>query len=265
MSSPLRRAAIATTAVAGLTLALPGLAGALNVIPGDTNPGLTIITAKEGVDVTVDSVDRDTGAVSGTFKNDSGANLNCVSPNPNPNLQRGGTVTTAEVARDSMAYYSEFQSGQPGGIDAGSRIVFIDAGVDVRFWPLLQLLPTGSAAQYLSDGTSIATSIGNANQDAKMKGMVGDVDKFTVNNGQTKDWTSALSPAAQGERGKDPLAALFVCKAGNQNYAWAGYEEFTPPAPDAGSLSAISSGSMGSNEAENPSTDPDATDSDDTP
>ena len=53
MSRSLRRAAIATAAVAGLAIATPGLAGATNVIPGDSDPGTKIITGHEGVTVDI--------------------------------------------------------------------------------------------------------------------------------------------------------------------------------------------------------------------
>ncbi len=255
MLTPFRRVALATTAIAGLALTVPGIAAAQNVIPGDTDPGLTIVTGHPGTTVTFDAVDRVTGAVSGTFLNESGMNLNCTSTNPNPNLKRGGTVSTAEVIRNSLDYYKLFQSGQPGGINAGSSIPFIGrAGVDAAFWPLLQLLPTGSVG-LLSEGTAEATAIGNAHTEAKMHGMVGEVNTFTVNNGATHNWTATLSPASIGERGQDKLGALFVCRVGTagQNYAWAGYEAGAPPAPETGSLEngSVDSGSLGSSKTGN--------------
>lgn len=271
MSTSFRRAAVATTAVAGLALAIPGLAGAVNVIPGDTDQGLTIMTAQPGVTVTVDAVDRVGGAVSGTFVNDSGMNLNCTSPNPNPQLRRGGTVTTAEVVRNSVDYYSIFQSDKAGAIVAGSSIPLMGrVGVDVQFWPLLQLLPTGSAASYLSNGVAESAEIGRAYTDAKMHGMAGDVNTFTVNNGATFAWNTKLSPAAMGERGQDPLGALFVCRVGSetgQHYAWAGFEAVDPVDPvdpSTGSLGSLT-GSLGSSsapEAETPAPDPEVVEED---
>ncbi|QCQ91028.1 hypothetical protein [Rhodococcus sp. SGAir0479] len=248
MATTFRRAAAATTAVAGLALAGAGVAGAANVIPGDTDPGRTIITSQPGVTVTIDTVDRATGAVTGTLVNQSGMNLNCTSPNPNPGLQRGGTVSAATVIRDSLDHYTRFQSDQAGAINAGSNIFLVGrAGVDIPFWPLLQLLPSGSLAGSLSDGTAESAEIANAHQDAKMRGLVGELATFTVNNGVTRPWSTTLSPAAIGERGKDQLGAIFVCRVGadtGQHYAWVGYEGGAAPAPvdDTGSLASSSAG-----------------------
>ncbi|WP_430332901.1 hypothetical protein [Rhodococcus sp. ACT016] len=251
MATTFRRAAVATTAVAGLALAGAGVAGAANVIPGDTDPGITIITSQPGVTVTIDSVDRATGAVSGTFVNNSGMNLNCTAPNPNPNLQRGGTVSTATVVRDSLDYYTQYQSDQAGTIAAGSTVLITKVGVTVPFWPLLQLVPTGSLAGSLSDGTAESAAIVNAHTDAKMHGLAGEVGTFTVNNGTTKAWNTTLSPAAIGERSTDELGAIFVCRVGTTanvpHYAWVGYESGEPPAPDTDSGS-LTNGSLGSSQ-----------------
>ncbi|MCL2533068.1 MAG: hypothetical protein FWE39_02790 [Nocardiaceae bacterium] len=251
MATTLRWAAAATTAVAGLALAGAGVAGAANVIPGDTDPGITIITSQPGVTVTIDEVDRTAGKVSGTFVNESGMNLNCTAPNPNPNLQRGGTVSTATVVRDSLDFYTRYQSDQAGTIAAGSTVLITKVGVTVPFWPLLQLVPTGSLAGSLSDSTAESAAIDNAHTDAKMHGLVGEVGTFTVNNGATKTWSTNLSPAAIGERGTDELGAIFVCRVGTTanvpHYAWVGYESGQAPAPDTESGS-LGSGSLGSSE-----------------
>ena len=251
MATTFSRAAVATTAAVGFALAGAGVAGAANVIPGDTDPGVTIITSQPGVTVTIDEVDRVTGAVSGTFVNESGSNLTCTSPNPNPNLQRGGTVSTATVVQDSLEYYTQFQSDQAGTVSAGSSVPLIGrVGVNVPFWPLLQLVPTGSLAGSLSDGTAEAADIVTAHTDAKLRGLVGDVSTFTVNNGVTRPWNTTLSPASIGERGDDQLGVIFVCRIGaatGQHYAWVGYEGGAPPAPETGSLSG---GSLGSSESD---------------
>ena len=86
MLTPFRRVALATTAIAGLALTVPGIAAAQNVIPGDTDPGLTIVTGHPGTTVTFDAVDRVTGAVSGTFLNESGMKpeLHLHQPQPQP-------------------------------------------------------------------------------------------------------------------------------------------------------------------------------------
>lgn len=268
MSAPFRRAAVATAAIAGLALSLPGLAGAQNVIPGDTNPGKTIVTGQPGVTVTLDEVDRVTGKVSGTIVNESGMNLNCQSANPNPNLNRGATVSTAEVVRASMSYYTLFQSGQSGGFNVGSSIPLMGpAGANAQFWPLLQLLPTGSVANYLSDGAKEAATIGNAHAEARQRGMVGELAIFNnFNNGQTRDWDVTLGPQSIGARGTDPLGVMFVCRVGNesgQHYAWAGYEE-VEEVPDTGSLSSLSSGSLApSAPAPGPDVDDDVDNGDD--
>lgn len=249
MPVSLRRTAVAAAAATGLVVSGLATASAQNVIPGDTNPGQTIVTGRDGVAITVDAVDRVTGAVSGTFVNESGSNLNCTSPDANPDTVRGGTVSTAAVIDRSMDYYTRFQNTQPGQVTAGSSIPLLgQAGVDVPFWPLFQLLPTGSAAGSLSDGVSEGADIANANQDALMRGMVGRIGTFTVNNGVTNNWSTTLSPPSIGERGTDPLGVIFVCRVGaasGQHFAFAGYEDVPPPEPGTGSLD---TGSLGSDE-----------------
>jgi len=252
MHISLRRSAVAAAAAAGLVVSGLAAASAQNVIPGDTDPGQTIFTGRDGVTITIDEIDRETGAVSGTFVNEFGSNLNCASPDANPDLVRGGTVSTAEVIEASIDYYTRYQSSQPGQIVAGSSIPLLgQAGIDVPFWPLFQLLPTGSAAGSLSNSVSEATEIANANRDALMQGMVGRIGTFTVNNGVTRDWSTTLSPPSIGERGTDPLGVIFVCRVGNAggpHYAFAAYEDVPPPEPGTGSLAG---GSLGSGEAGN--------------
>ena len=68
------------------------------------------------------------------------------------------------------------------------------AGVDAAFWPAPAVVAhrqCGTAQR----GTAEATAIGNAHTEAKMHGMVGEVNTFTVNNGATHNWTATLSPA----------------------------------------------------------------------
>ncbi|WP_107749410.1 hypothetical protein [Dietzia psychralcaliphila] len=249
MPSSLRRAAVATVAATGLVVSGLAAASAQNVIPGDTDPRQTIFTNRDGVTITIDGIDRETGAVSGTFANTFGSNLNCTSPDANPTTVRGGTVSTAEVVERSIDYYSRFQNTQPGQIQAGSSIPFLgQAGVNVPFWPLFQLLPSGSAAGSLSDGVSEAADIANANQDALMSGMVGRIGTFTVNNGATANWSTTLSPPSLGERGADPLGVIFVCRVGasaGPHYAFTAFEDVPPPEPGTGSLA---EGSLGSGE-----------------
>ena len=257
MSRSLRRAAIATAAVVGVAIATPGLAGATNVIPGDSDPGTKIITGHEGVTVDIESVDRETGVVSGTFVNESGLNLTCQSPNPNPNLNRGGTVTTADVALASRNYYTLYPEPDPASFNLGSNIIFVgNVGANADFWPLLQLVPTGSAAGFLSDSAAAAAEIGSAHRDAQVRGMVGHVDTFTVNNGQTHAWSTTLGQAATGARGTDPLGAVFNCRVGSNanadHFLWVGLEEVDEEEPSTGSLGSLTGGSSGSSGGQTP-------------
>ena len=249
MHTSLRRSAIATAAAAGLVVSGLAAASAQNVIPGDTDPNQTIFTDRDGVTITME-VDRESGEVSGTFTNEFGSNLNCTSPDQNPDLVRGGTVSTAAVIEDSIEYYRQFQNTQPGQIAAGSAIPLLgNAGIEVPFWPLFQLLPTGSAAGSLSDGVSAAAPIATAHQEALTRGMVGEIGTFSVNNGAApREWSTTLSPPSIGERGTDPLGVIFVCRVGNAagpHYAFAAYEDVPPPEPGTGSLPG---GSLGSEE-----------------
>lgn len=230
MSTSLRRTALAAAAAVGLALAAPAGAAAQNVIPGDMLPPDPTLTNLPGVEITVDAVDRGTGAVSGTFVNNTGRNLTCTNPHPNPELARGGTVSTAAVIEQSMDYYSRFRPTYPGAIDIDESLP-IGGGVAVYgpLWPILQLIPTGSAAAFLAPEVAASAEITDLQNYATSRGLTGAVPVFTVNNGDTHDWASTLGRAGYGTRDNVGLGALFVCREGDaqsQHYAFAGYEDF---------------------------------------
>lgn len=245
MSTSIRRTAVAAAAAVGLALAVPAGAVAQNVIPGDTPPAAPTLTNLPGVEATVDAVDRETGAVSGKFTNNTGRNLTCTNPHPNPEMARGGTMSTESVIELSMDYYSRFRPTYPGAVDINESLPI---GGDVKvygpLWPILQLLPTGSAAAFLAPEVAASAEITELQTDATARGLTGAIGVFTVGDGVTHDWSATLGRAGYGARGDDRLGALFVCREGDassQHYAFAGYQEVDED-EDTGTLP---SGSLG--------------------
>lgn len=246
MSTSIRRTAVVAAAAVGLALAVPAGAAAQNVIPGDTLPPAPTLTNLPGVEASVVEVDRETGAVSGTFANNTGRNLTCTNPHPNPELARGGTVSTAAVIGQSMDYYSRFRPTYPGAVDIDESLP-IGGGIAVYgpLWPILQLIPTGSAAAFLAPEVAASAEITELQNSATARGLTGAIGVFTVNDGDTHDWNTTLGRAGYGARDNDRLGALFVCREGDaqsQHYAFAGYQEVDEEDEGNGTLP---SGSLG--------------------
>ena len=263
MSTSIRRTAVVAAAAVGLALAVPAGAAAQNVIPGDTLPPAPTLTNLPGVEASVVEVDRETGAVSGTFTNNTGRNLTCTNPHPNPELARGGTVSTAAVIGQSMDYYSRFRPTYPGAVDIDESLP-IGGGIAVYgpLWPILQLIPTGSAAAFLAPEVAASAEITELQNHATARGLTGAIGVFTVNDGDTHDWNTTLGRAGYGARDNDRLGALFVCREGDaqsQHYAFAGYEEVDedegtgnlPSGSLGGSSDSGSLGSLGSDGDDN--------------
>lgn len=255
MSTSIRRTAVVAAAAVGLALAVPAGAAAQNVIPGDTLPPAPTLTNLPGVEAAISEVDRETGVVSGTFANNTGRDLTCTNPHPNPEMARGGTVSTVAVIEQSMDYYSRFRPTYPGAVDIEESLPLVgDLAIYGPLWPILQLIPTGSAAAFLAPEVAASAEITELQNHATARGLTGAIGVFTVNDGDTHNWQATLGRAGYGARDNDRLGALFVCREGDaqsQHYAFAGYEEIdededTDNLPSGSLGGGSDSGSLGS-------------------
>ncbi|MFL0577758.1 hypothetical protein [Dietzia sp. 179-F 9C3 NHS] len=237
----------AVAAAAALAVAGAGASTAQNVIPGDDNKGRTVVVGAEGMEIEFVSVARGTGQVVVSLTNNTGQSLRCEAPNEDTSARPGGTVSTAEVVGLSEQFYSSYQNTQYENVVHGS------VGQLMQLWPLGQLIPTGSAAQFLSDRVQLEADIANAHQQAKQHGYVGTTPAFTINDGATVERTIQLGQPAVSPRGDARLGYFTICGPGGtqgtqQLYAWSAYEEPTEsePGEDPAPNGSLDLGSLGS-------------------
>lgn len=238
----------AASAAAALAIGSAGVAAAQNVIPGDDADGRTVIVGAAGMDVEFISVDRESGQAVVSLTNNTGQNMRCEAPSQDAAAQHGGTVTTATVVEMSNQFYSTYQNSQYEQVVHGS------IGDLMGLWPLGQFVPTGSAAQFLSDRVQLEAQIATAHQQAKQNGYAGTTTKFTVNNDSTVERTVQLGQPAVGPRGDAQLGFFTICGPGGtqgseQLYAWSALEELPEPEPgedNAGGTGSLGTGSLGS-------------------
>lgn len=246
----------AVTASAALVLSSAGVASAQgNVIPGDRYDGRTAIVNAASGEFTVAGVDRASGIVDIAFTNNSGGSLRCEAPNPDPNNRPGSTVSTAPVIEAATEYYQRFQVVPAGEIDIEQSIPLL-GGINIyaAFWPLLQLIPSGSAAQFMSDRVQLQATIVDENRHAKTNGLTGTATPFTVDSGATWTGQVQLGPPSTSPRGENKVGAIVVCGPGGtqgnqQLYAWSAFEEGWPAADEGGGDSgSLDAGSLGSSD-----------------
>lgn len=243
----------ALAAGTALVLGSAGTASAQgNVIPGDDYEGRTIIVNQGPSALTITNVNRDTGTVSYSMVNNSGQNMRCEAPSPDERQRSGATVSAAPVIQRTAEFYENFEFSASDGINVAAGVGIGDLQIAVPFWPLLQFLPTGSVAGFLSERQVQQTAIVNGHRDAQVAGLSGLRGAFTVNNGTTHTGTVQLAPQASGERSEDPVGIIVICGPGGtqdnqQLYAWTGYEDgYEPtelPQPEGG-LDSVSLGSL---------------------
>lgn len=247
------RGLAAITASAALVVGTAGTASAQNVIPGDRNDGRTAIVNSDLGELTILNVDRETGEVSLEFVNESTQSLRCEAPNQDENNRPGSTVSTAPVVDAATEYYERFQVVPAGELEIDFAIPVV-GGIDIfaPFWPLLQLVPSGSAAQFLSERVQLQSVVVEGHRHATTSGLAGTANPFTVAAGETATWDVPLNLPTVSPRGEDEVGAIIVCGPGGtqgsqQLYAWSAYEsgEAPQPDPDTGSLAG---GSLGSGE-----------------
>lgn len=243
----------AVTASVTLVLGSAGVASAQgNVIPGDRYDGRTAIVNTDLGDFTVTGVDRETGTVDLEFANNSDSSLRCEAPNPDPDNRPGSTVSTAPVIEAATEYYERFQVVPAGEIDINQSIPLL-GGINIyaAFWPLLQLIPSGSAAQFMSDRVQLQATVVDGNRHATTSGLAGTTAPFTVNSGATWTGQVQLGPPSTSPRGEDMVGAIVVCGPGGtqgtqQLYAWSAFEEGWPPADEGdGGTGSLDAGSLG--------------------
>ena len=213
---------------------------AQNVIPGDTNPGTTVVTALSGVSITVTQPTISTVTVAMT--NSSGRNLNCRGMDTAKPI--GGTVTEARVAQSSLAYYAAFPYKPEPSPVFGSTAANNTVGANIPLGPILGFLPTGSIAPALGAAYAARDAIASDHAAAAQAGHTGTIGEFTVNNNATVTRTVTLGPPAYGQRTDFQAAVFTVCsEPSGRAYAFAGYEGGVEPEVPGGGL--LRSGSLG--------------------
>ena len=252
MSFPTLKTLGATAASAALLVAGAGVATAQTPVPGDDDEGRTALVNEPGVTLEIVDVDREAGNVEYSMTNDHGASLTCEAVNENEDNRPGATVSTEDVIAQGENFYRNHQIRDAGEFGFEESFPFVGGGgMLVEFWPLLQMIPTGSAAGSLSDQVIAQAGVVNSHDQALVRGMAGYDSSFSIGNGDTVERTISLGPPAQGERGDDELGVIVMCGEGGtqgdqQLYVWTAYESGEAPQPEPGTGS-LDGGSLGSN------------------
>lgn len=239
----------AIAASAALVVGTAGTASAQNIVPGDRYDGRTVIVNTDLGELTITDVDRETGEVSLEFVNRSTQSLRCEAPNQDQSNRPGSTVSTAPVIAAATEYYERFQVVPAGELDVEEGALGINIQIYAAFWPLLQLIPSGSAAQFLSDRVQLQAEVVEGHRHATTSGLAGTANPFTVAAGGAATWDVQLSLPTVSSRGEDEVGALIVCGPGGtqgnqQLYAWSAYESGEAPQPDA-DTGVLAGGSLG--------------------
>lgn len=233
ISTRRRHAFAALLAAAGL-VASSGVAVAQvspMALPGTDDSTVQITVGADLATVNVDDADEDATAVTGTFTNNSDGALTCATPGKF-GVTDGGTVTDAALVNRSLAYLSGNILPSTGGlVDTGSLAARLGSGS-------LGSLGLGDPAAVELD------AIQQAQDQARLAGHYGTAVGFTVDAGETENWTATLS-VPSGDRSDFDAAALFTCSQGDQWYAFAGYEEESDT-DDSDGGGSLSMGSLGS-------------------
>ena len=216
MSTSTRLKGVAAVAAsAALVLGTAGTAAAQNVIPGDRNDGRTAIVNSENGELTIAAVDRAAGTVDLEFANTSGQSLRCEAPNQDESNRPGSTVSTAPVIAAATEYYERFQVVPAGELEIEESIILVgNLRIFAPFWPLLQLIPTGSAAQFLSERVQLQAVIVEGHREATTSGLSGVTGPFTVAAGDTWEGQVQLGLPTVSPRGEAEVGALIVCGPG---------------------------------------------------
>jgi len=228
-----RTAALAGAAVtfAATTVLTGGVASAY--IPGADNDGVVVITDSDLVQVAVNPKAPNAVQVTGSITNTGARPLRCGVPSADSAAADGpGQVTEAEVVTRSMDFYRTHVF-EPGGF-----VVPMGGGV-VTAGSLYNVLPTTGSltGSLLGDSGAEMVQIREMQKNARVAGHTGDpvvgtAAAFTLNAGQTSNWTANLAAPATGDRGDWQAAAMFFCRhttAPVENFVFAGYEPTTPP------------------------------------
>lgn len=241
----------AASASAALILGITGTASAQNTIPGDDDEGRTVIVNSADATLELVNVDRDTGEVDYQMTNNLGATLTCQAVSENEDNRPGATISTADVIARGEHFYQHNQVTTVDDIDMG---LGAGGGLVVAIWPILQLIPTGSAAGSLSERAMSQAEIVTGHDNALVGGMAGYDSSFTVEDDTTAERTVTLSPPAQAPRGDDELGIMVMCGEGGtqgdqQLYVWSAYESGEAPAVSPGGSGSLDLGSLGTDSA----------------
>ena len=230
-----------TVVAAAVAVLVAGTAVAGAQVPGAGTGGAVVKVDSDDLVVTVHDKGVDPTAVTGTIENTTASSFRCATPGPDMQGEFPGQVTTSGVVREAVAYYRENVFTGASGIALGP---FNPMGMG----SLYDVLPAGSAAG------SAEVDTRTAQMEARVAGRTGDPrvgtsPVFTVNAGQTVEWTALLGLPATGDRGEWRAAAMFYCvnQETNRHFVFHGYENLPEPGGQAPEASgSISAGSLGS-------------------
>lgn len=239
------RGGVAVVAAAGLA-AGAGLAGAQ--IPGGNTGGNVVKTDSNALLVTVNDTAPNAAQVTGSVRNATGNNFRCGVP-AGDGVELPGQATTGQVVSLAMDHYARSIYSGADGFD-------IPLVGDLNTGSLDDILPAGGSSG-IGGSSDEGDDVTTLQQVARIGGRTGDPlaggnAAFTVNAGQSVNWTASLSVPSTGDRGEWQAAAMFYCidQVTDLHYVFAGYEGLEPgesPEPiasdDSGSLSM---GSLGS-------------------
>lgn len=241
------RSGIVALAAAGLT-AGTGLAAAQ--IPGGGTGGNVVKTDSNALLVTVNDTAPNASQVTGTVENTTSNNFRCGVP-AGEGEELPGQATTAEVAALTVDHYARNIYSGADGFDLPM------VGDDLAMGSLDDVLPGGGSSNMFASSGEDDVDVTTAQQAARVAGRVGDPlvsgnHAFTVNAGQSVNWTAQMTISSTGERGEWQAAAIFYCidQATDRHYVFAGYEGLPPgeaPEPVVSDNSgSLSMGSIGS-------------------
>ena len=213
-----RRNITALLAAAGL-VAGSGVAAAQiapMALPGTNDDEVQIAVGHDELaTVTVNEADETSTEVTGSIENTSDGTLTCGVPGA-VGASDAVTVTYAGLVDRSLDYITgNLVAGGGGlgipGLNPGSMDVMLGTGS-------LGSLGLGDPAAVELD------AIQQAQDQARLAGHYGTAAGFTVDAGETENWTATLS-VPTGDRTDFDAGALITCSQDGQWYAFAGYEE----------------------------------------
>lgn len=237
-----RHAIVALLGAAGLVAGSGVAVGQMQPqsLPGADDSTIQVAVGHDDLaTVEVDEAGADATEVTGTFENTSGGTLMCAALGESQVTSDAVTVTEAGLVDRSLDYVTGNLIAGGGGLGIpGLNPGSVDA-----------MLASGSLGSLgLGDPAAAELeAIQEAQDDERLAGHYGTAGGFTVDAGESADWSATLA-VPTSERTDFDAAALVTCSQGEQWYAFAGYEPDDDSDNDGGgSLSgSLDMGSLGS-------------------